>query len=161
MEPNQNNQNVEPVSNSDIVFRDKPKMNKGVIVGMVCLVLLAVGGISFGVWAMMDGNSYKESLNEKINSLENEIQSKDDRIAELEKDEDNNSVGQQEQGNLDNNQRFTVLDIGDCVMDSAIVENNTEVGNNVLKCQAVTSNGEGIFVWSSSSNKLEFILKED
>ena len=161
MEPDQNNQNTESVSNNDVVFRDKPKRNKGVIAGMVCLALLAIGGIGFGIWAMLDGNSYKESLNEKINSLENEIQSKDDRIAELEKDEDNNFVGQQEQGNLDNNQRFTVLDIGDCVMDSTIVENNTEVGNNVLKCQAVTSNGEGIFVWSSSSNKLEFILKED
>ena len=62
MEPNQNNQNVEPVSNSDIVFRDKPKKNRGVIAGMVCLALLAVGGISFGgsrcrmkwQWRMME-----------------------------------------------------------------------------------------------------------
>ena len=69
MEPNQNNQNVEPVSNSDIVFRDKPKINKGVIVGMVCLVLLAVGGIGFGVWAMMDGNAQKEQLNSQIDTL--------------------------------------------------------------------------------------------
>lgn len=147
--------------NGGSVVEGKGGKKTGWILAVVFLLIVAAGGVGFGVWAMMDGNSYKESLNEKINSLENEIQSKDDRIAELEKDEDNNSVGQQEQGNLDNNQRFTVLDIGDCVMDSAIVENNTEVGNNVLKCQAVTSNGEGIFVWSSSSNKLEFILKED
>ena len=85
MEPNQNNQNVEPVSNSDVVFRDKPKINKGVIVGMVCLALLAVGGISFGVWAMMDGNAKVTKKNEQIAELNSKLteekQSVSDEVA--------------------------------------------------------------------------------
>ena len=73
MEPNQNSQNVEPISNNDIVFRDKPKRNKGVIAGMVCLALLAIGGISFGVWAMMDGNARIEKKDEQIAELNNKL----------------------------------------------------------------------------------------
>ena len=61
-----------PVNNNtggDVVFKDKPKKNLGVIFGMVFLAILAAGGIGFGVWAMMDGNSQKEQLNEQISVL--------------------------------------------------------------------------------------------
>ena len=74
MQPENNVQNEPsvPVNNnagSDVVFQDKPKKNLGVILGMVFLVLLAAGGIGFGVWEMMDGNSQKEQLNEQIATL--------------------------------------------------------------------------------------------
>ena len=159
MEPNQNNQDVEPVSNSDIVFRDKPKMNKGVIVGMVCLALLAVGGISFGVWAMLDGDQQKERLNSKISDLESEIVQKDDKISELE--EKNSSSSTQQQEYSDEEQRgFTIIEIGDCIMDSGTVEGGVK-GNEILKCQAITSDGEGIFAWDSDSEQLRFIPKSN
>ena len=45
------------------------KKGKGMVLGMICLGLLAVGGIGFGVWAMLDGNSQKESLNSQISDL--------------------------------------------------------------------------------------------
>lgn len=42
------------------------KNSKGMIFGMVLLVILAIGGIGFGVWAWMDGNAQKDSLNSQI-----------------------------------------------------------------------------------------------
>lgn len=52
----------------DVVFADKPKSN-GMLLGMILLGILAVGGIGFGVWTMMDGNSQKEQLNSQISAL--------------------------------------------------------------------------------------------
>ena len=48
---------------------DKKQTNKGMILGMVLLAILAIGGIGFGVWTMMDGNQQKEQLNTQINTL--------------------------------------------------------------------------------------------
>ena len=55
-------------SKDDVVFADKPKGN-GMLLGMILLGVLAVGGIGFGVWTMMDGNSQKEQLNLQISAL--------------------------------------------------------------------------------------------
>lgn len=58
-----------PSIKDDVVFTNKPKKNKGMILGMVLFGLLAVGGIGFGVWTMMDGNAQKEALNSQISAL--------------------------------------------------------------------------------------------
>ena len=55
-------------SGDDVVFRDKPKRNTGMILGMVLLGILAVGGIAFGVWEMMDGNKRVDDLNNQIST---------------------------------------------------------------------------------------------
>lgn len=62
----------------DVVFADKPKSN-GMLLGMILLGILAVGGIGFGVWTMMDGDSQKEALNIQVDTLKqqvNELQEK-------------------------------------------------------------------------------------
>lgn len=59
MEPNQS-------INNDIVFRDNTKRSKGMVAGMIILALLAIGGIGFGVWAMMDGNQKVAELNKQL-----------------------------------------------------------------------------------------------
>ena len=79
MQPENNGQNVAsmpvetnavaPKANDDIVFQDKPKKSTAMILCLVFLALLAAGGIGFGVWAMMDGDSQKEQLNEQISAL--------------------------------------------------------------------------------------------
>lgn len=159
MNPNQTI-NVDQRPGSDIVFRDKPSKSKGMIAGMVVLALLAVGGIGFGVWAMMDGNSQKEQLNGKISDLESEIVQKNDKISELESKSSSSSV-QQQQEYLDEGQgEFTIIEIGDCIMDSGTVEDGAK-NNEILKCRATTSNGEGIFTWDSDSNRLRFVLESD
>ena len=57
----------------DVVFQDKPKKSHGMLYGMILLVILAAGGIGFGVWAMMDGNQQKEQLNTQISTLKSQI----------------------------------------------------------------------------------------
>ena len=55
------------------------KKGKGAILGMILLGILAVGGISFGVWEMLDANTQKEQLNSQISTLKqqnNELQGK-------------------------------------------------------------------------------------
>lgn len=161
MEPNQINQSaVDSRPGGDLVFRDTSKKSKGMAIGMILLALLAVGGIGFGVWTMMDGNSQKEQLNGKISDLESEIVQKNDKISELETKNSSSSV-QQQQEYLDEGQgEFTIIEIGDCIMDSGTVEDGVK-SNEILKCRATTSSGEGIFAWDSDSNRLRFVLESD
>ena len=87
MEPENSIQNgvseVKPVADEapkeDIVFSNKPKKKTGMILGMILFAILAIGGVGFGVWAMMDGNTQKEALNKQIDNLiaqNGELQSK-------------------------------------------------------------------------------------
>ena len=69
------------------------KSGKGVLLGMVLLGILAVGGIAFGVWEMMDGNKRVEDLNGQISTLRTQNSELNTRIAELEEEiaESNNT----------------------------------------------------------------------
>ena len=48
---------------------EKKKGGKGMLYGMILCAVLAVGGIGFGVWTWMDGNTQKDSLNQQISDL--------------------------------------------------------------------------------------------
>lgn len=82
MQPNNNGVGAgAPVSaaapKEDIVFRDKPRKNTGMTIGMVVLALLAAGGIGFGVWTYLSGNQKETDLNNEINTIRqqnNELQ---------------------------------------------------------------------------------------
>ena len=67
---------AEPVQTDPIVPKDsivqdsgKEKGGKGAVVGMIIFAILALGGIGFGVWAWMDGNTQKDALNTQISTL--------------------------------------------------------------------------------------------
>lgn len=45
------------------------KSGKGMLYGMIIFIILAIGGIGFGVWAMMDGNTQKANLEKQISDL--------------------------------------------------------------------------------------------
>ena len=154
--------------NDGEIHQDKPKKNKGMILEMVLLGLLAVGGIGFGVWAMIDGNAQKEQLNSQISALKsqnNELQEKvvkleDNSKAQLEnagaqnqveKTEDQTNVENIEEAET-NEEGYKVISIGDCVFDSGTGAGGVEI----LKCEAETSLGKGKFVWDSERNKLFF-----
>ena len=65
---------VTPVNGgNDVVFQDKPKKNHGMLYGMILLAILAAGGIGFGVWAMMDGNSRVAKKDEQITDLNSQL----------------------------------------------------------------------------------------
>lgn len=68
---------------SDVVFQDKPKKNMGVILTIVLLALLAAGGIGFGVWAMMDGNSQVAKKDEQIADLRSQLAEKSEAVEDI------------------------------------------------------------------------------
>ncbi len=61
-----------PVMPKDSILQDSgtKKGGKGAIIGMVIFAILALGGIGFGVWVWMDGNTQKDALNSQISALE-------------------------------------------------------------------------------------------
>lgn len=80
MEPNQNVVTVPNVPDqSDVAIQNKPKKNSSMILVMILLMILAIGGVGFGVWAMLDGNAQRDRLNAQISDLttqNNELQNK-------------------------------------------------------------------------------------
>ena len=53
---------------------EKPKKkSNGMLLGLILCLLLAAGGIGFGVWTMMDGNTQKENFEKQITSLNSQI----------------------------------------------------------------------------------------
>ena len=82
MQPNNTANNTSPAPapmttpmnpGGDIVFKDKPKKKTGLIIGILFLVLLAAGGIGFGIWAYLDGNQKTSDLNNQISDLQNQL----------------------------------------------------------------------------------------
>ena len=45
------------------------KSSKGGIIAAILFAIIAAGGVGFGVWAMMDGNTQKDQLNSQIDAL--------------------------------------------------------------------------------------------
>ena len=65
--------------NGGSVVEGKGGKKTGWILGIVVLLLIAAGGVGFGVWAMMDGNAQKDALNLQVSNLKqqnNELQDK-------------------------------------------------------------------------------------
>ena len=89
MEPNQGNQDTgvtlnNSVPDNEVVFRDSGKSGKGMAIGMVCLAILAAGGIGFGVWAMLDGNQKVAELNQEVADLNTQLSEKSVSATEVE-----------------------------------------------------------------------------
>lgn len=79
-------QNVVPTSNDDLSKHDtteKKKGGNGMLIGMILAIILAVGGIGFGVWAMMDGNNQKAQLNQQIDTLKQQKSALEKQVEEL------------------------------------------------------------------------------
>ena len=117
----------------DLVFRDKPKKNTGMIVGMVVLAILAAGGIGFGVWAYLSGNQKNTELNNKISDLNSQISTLNDELSNA------TSVP-------------GGLEIGECTYTAATEENGAS-----LKCVATLNEETGTLTYDSTSNILQFV----
>lgn len=74
---------VTPVNGgNDVVFQDKPKKSHGMLYGMILLAILAAGGIGFGVWAMLDGNSRAQKKDEQISQLQSQLAEKSEVVVD-------------------------------------------------------------------------------
>lgn len=71
-------------SSEDIVFRSQPEgsKSKGMLIGMICLAILAIGGIGFGAWAMMDGNDRVAKKDEQISDLNSQLAEKEAMVGD-------------------------------------------------------------------------------
>lgn len=71
-------------SSEDIVFRSQPEgsKSKGMLIGMICFAILAIGGIGFGVWAMMDGNDKVAKKDEQISDLNSQLAEKEAMVGD-------------------------------------------------------------------------------
>lgn len=61
------------------------KKNNGMLIGLILCLLVAAGGIGFGVFAMMDGNAQTTELNKQISSLKKQNSDLLEQISEFEK----------------------------------------------------------------------------
>ena len=90
MEPNQNQgQSQEPVEApmpEQNAFSQEPvtekKTGNGMLIGMILCALIALGGVGFGVWAMMDGNSQVAKKDEQIADLRGQLAEKSEAVVE-------------------------------------------------------------------------------
>ena len=62
-----------PTPDNNMMAAGGEKKSNGMLYGMILLAILAIGGIGFGVWAMMDGNSQKNNYEEQISALKRQL----------------------------------------------------------------------------------------
>ena len=70
------------VLKKDNMFENAPKKSNGMLIGLVLCLILAIGGIGFGVWAMMDGNSRAQKKDEQISQLQSQLAEKSEVVVE-------------------------------------------------------------------------------
>ena len=58
------------VKQAELVNYEKNKANKGLLFGLILCLILAIGGIGFGVYEMIDGNAKVDKLNKQNNALQ-------------------------------------------------------------------------------------------
>lgn len=85
---------VEPAfGNGGSVVEGKGGKKTGWILAVVFLLIVAAGGIGFGVWAWMDGNAQKDALNEQISALKQQNSELQDKPGDNDTDIDTDSDG--------------------------------------------------------------------
>ena len=142
MEPNQTI-STDQRPGSDIVFRDKSSKGKGMIIGMVVLALLAIGGIGFGVWEMMDGNHKMVSLDEQIDMLTQQNSELQKQIVDLEEaqkqNDDKENTVFEPVSMVSSDQKIYAINNEDKVV--AVLEVPVVV-KNIIGCSAAISDNE-------------------
>ena len=69
--------------NGPSVVDGKGNKKTGWILAVVLLLIVAIGGVGFGVWTMMDGNAQKDALNSQISALKQQNNDLQEQIEEM------------------------------------------------------------------------------
>ncbi len=170
---------TEPAKDN-IAFADKPKKNNGMLIGLILCLLLAVGGIGFGIWAMMDGNAQKDALNSQISALKAQNNELSNKVTELE-DTISNLTSTNEGTNDGSNvtlpswgevkaeivdgvfyiktQNGETVKQDDTAIYAEIVscDSGTAEAPSPLKCSVTTTEGSGAFVYNFEDGSLTYI----
>ena len=70
-------------NNGPSVVEGKGGKKTGWILAIVFLLIVAAGGVGFGVWTMMDGNAQKDALNSQISSLKQQNNSLQEQLDKM------------------------------------------------------------------------------
>lgn len=169
MEPGQNTtpaQAPAPEQNMMAQGVNAQKKGKGMLYGMVLLGVLAVGGIGFGVWTMMDGKAQKETLSSQVSTLKTQNEELTNKVAELEgiiqeyENKEKSGTGETAAWSSENVEivdgAFFVKDNKGEIVAQSEVAVITEVvsceyleESTALKCTVTTADGEGWFQYNT------------
>lgn len=178
-------QNTTPAPEQNVMAQgvSEKKKGKGMMLGMALLAILAIGGISFGIFTMMDGNAQKDNLNKQISELKSQNNTLSDKIAELEETiknyENNASDGTDEGVTTVELSGFGQVEVGIAegvfsIKDSEgeiLAQSNTTFTkitscnyteeDSTLKCVVADENGEeGWFLYNAAEGILTSNLDE-
>ncbi len=110
----------------------EPKKNgKGMVIGMILFALLAVGGIGFGVWAMMDGNNQKSQVEKQLNAQIDSLKQQNDELTEKlseENKKDDVIVNIDTDGNTN-----PVIESGSSDLSYMVAFNSTNIGFDTVR----------------------------
>ena len=141
-----------PEQNNVVAQEDmnEKKKGKGMFYSMILLAILAIVGIGFGVWAMMDGNQQKETLNAQNGALKKQISDLQNEIANNNGDNLSNPVIE----SSDSTERYslgfdsnTVYGLGEINIVSIVIKNG-----DIESC--VLGNREGLYSGVYSTHKI-------
>lgn len=163
----------------------KASGGKSALIAAVLFAVLAAGGIGFGVWAFMDGQSQKDELNGQVSSLKKQNNDLLDQVAELnekieklEKEVADNGSNSGN-GNTNNggtsdpmkvvaevqNGIFYIKDENGIVVAQDDARTVTEIlscGDGTtaafMVCEVVTSEGSGTYTYDIMNKTLDFTL---
>ena len=171
-----------PTPDSNMMAAGNPKKSgKGMVYGMIFLAILAIAGIGFGVWTMLDSNTQKEQLNSQITTLKAQNNELLEKLAETESEdaEDEGEVTEEQEavslwpakaGVVYSN--FYVLNDSDEVIakdESISIENllvcDQPVGPQVIKeitCGVTYDGGkEGEYFYNGETGALKFYTADE
>lgn len=150
-----------------VVPEETKKKSNGMLLGLILCLLLAIGGIGFGIWGMMDGNSRVDSLNAQIKTLQDEKADLAKQISELEEEISDLENGGGEnwlETEIEDGVFYLKDEDGDVIAQSEgievkeVVECTNSADYAVLECTVKTSEGEGSLLYDafSESTILDF-----
>ena len=84
--------------NGPSVVDGKGSKKTGWILAVVLLLIVAIGGVGFGVWAMMDGNVQKDALNSQISTLKKQNSELQEQVEKITTKNNNTANGDESEG---------------------------------------------------------------
>ena len=99
------NNNTNETGNN-VVFQDQPKKKShAMLYGMIFLAILAAGGIGFGVWALLDGNTQLKKKDDQISDLRSQLAEATQPVVEEDTTVVEDNVESGNSDTIDNNKR--------------------------------------------------------
>lgn len=159
-------------SQAEVAPTAKPqKKNRGMLWGMICLAIVAIAGIGFGVWTMLDKNQQVDNLNKQITALKAQNSDLQTQIAELQEQASSSDfyeIDAPEWGTATavvEDDYFTIKNAsGDVYLQDTehpIIEivscDSGTAAPTPMTCIAKTANGEVKFIYDFEEHSLEYV----